>query len=227
MRGISLILAFFTMFGCTREWRSNDAVTPITYTAELHRSANSLGRLRHLALMPFSIEFGKDTFSSHNDEEAAAENLQAACTDFLTKKKGYEITLVRNLEELQRDGILNDPKDDRSGDLYRKWRREAGAALTAAVIQKIGRKLNVDGVLVIHIKESRPWGIVDALLNLALLNIPLFYMISTTNSGAWIYETTSGRLVWSYEYREDKASADSLMKLFTEIDNAVPRQLIK
>ncbi len=93
--------------------------------------------------------------------------------------------------------------------------------------------LNVDGILVIWIKERRvnegKWGLRGALLNLALMNSPLFYHIVTPDSGASIYETTTGQTVWREAYSVAPASTFcvSLVDLFTDLENAVPRQLIK
>ena len=70
-------------------------------------------------------------------------------------------------------------------------------------MQEIGRELNVDGVLIIWIKEQRinegkwTW---ELGLNIALMNIPLFYHIVAPDFGASIYETVTGQLVWREEH---------------------------
>ena len=74
----------------------------------------------------------------------------------------------------------------------------------------------------------------EAILNLALMNIPLYYNISSPNVGAWIYETKSGQLVWREENITAWSGGDhfevglgDVKQLFIELDNAIPRILIE
>ena len=205
----------------------------MTYEAPLVRRADSVGKLRRLALMPLEI-INKGKYDSPKDQVAAAQSYEDICANFLTRDKGYEIARVRDADGKWQNDLLDKSENSSIQELYREWHKEKAEKHTASVIQKIGRALNVDGVLVVRITErkmSLAEGGLWACLNIALLNIPLFYLMISADKGAWIYETATGRLVW---YEERSAIADerspitvSLSSLFRDMENAVPRQLIK
>lgn len=230
MRNILFVLLFLTICACTYHSQSKDQVAPVTYKSKPYRSADSLGKLRRLALMPVEIKSYRDKYVSVKDHAAAAVSYEDACANFLTEKKGYEIVVARNADEKWRSGLFEDSGYNNIQDLYQKWHKEAADMQASSVIQKIGGALNVDGVLVIRIKERKPWGLTEGLLNIALINIPLFYNVASPNIGAWIYETATGRLVWREERsifgNEAATATDSLISLFADLENAVPRQLI-
>lgn len=100
------------------------------------------------------------------------------------------------------------------------------------MVQEIGRVMKVDGLVVIRYKERRQWNAFDGILNIALMNIPLFYRFSAANMGAWIFETNSGRMVWRTEQAGDfgmheGSPGSELNILFYNMENAVPLQLIE
>jgi hypothetical protein len=231
MRNTYIVLLFFTIYGCAYHSQSKDPVTPATYKAASYRSADSVGKLRRLALMPVEIKSYKGKYVSVKDEAAAALSYEDACAHFLTGKKGYEIVVVRDKDGKWRSGLFENSGYGTIQDLYQKWHKETVEKNTAPDIQKIGHALNVDGVLVLRIKERKPWGVTAGILNIALMNIPLFYNMASPNIGAWIYETATGRLVWREEHStfgsETIPATDSLTNLFADMENAVPRQLIK
>jgi hypothetical protein len=231
MKNIFFVLLSLTICGCTYHSQSKDPIAPVTYKATPYRSADSVGKLRRLVLMPVKIKSYKGKYVSVKDQEAAALSYEDACANFLTEKKGYEIVVVRDTDGKWRRGLFEDSGYDNIQDLYQKWHEEKAEKHTASVIQKIGGALNVDGVLVIRIKERKPWGGIEGILNIALMNLPLFYNIVSPNIGAWIYETATGRLVWREEHSifgsEITTARASLISLFADLENAVPRQLIK
>ena len=153
----------------------------------------------------------------------------------MNNKKGYEIVVVRNEDGRWRSVLFEGAGFNHIQELYQKWNKEKVEKHTTSIIQKIGGALNVDGVLVIRIKERKPWGTIDTLLNLTLMNIPLFYNLASPDIGAWIYETSTGRLVWSEEHSifgNETAPTpipitESLIDLFVDMENAVPYQLTK
>lgn|GEM_PF-1129924 len=232
MRNLFIVLLSVTICSCTYHTQSKDPVAPVTYEATQYREANSVGNLRRLAVMPVELKPYKGKYSCEKDQEAAALNYENACIKFLTEKKGYEIVVVRDSEEKWRSELLSDARYSSIKDLCQMWHKEIAKGNTVSVIQKIGRALNVDGVLVVQIKERKPWGVADALLNLALLDIPLFYNIASPEVSAWIYETATGRLIWREERSivitgNESVNTDSLISIFEELENALPRQLIK
>jgi hypothetical protein len=85
------------------------------------------------------------------------------------------------------------------------------------------------------VKDRKAWNAFDGILNIALMNIPLFYGISSPNIGAWIYETASGQLVWRKEYSDFLDPNKSVYRyvsytitiLFQDLENAVPYHMIK
>jgi hypothetical protein len=230
MKNVFFVLVFLTICGCTYHSQSKDPITPVTYKATSCRSPESVGKLRRLVLMPVEIRSYKGRYVSVKDQEAAAQSYEDACAHFLTEQKGYEVVVVRDTDGKWRSGLLTNSGHENIQDLYQKWHKEKGEKHTRSVIQQIGGALNVDGVLVIRIKERKPWGVTKGLMNIALMNIPLYHNIASPNTGAWIYETSTGRLVWRQErstFVDKTTSATTLVILFADLENAVPLQLIK
>ncbi len=235
MKKLFFLWLSFTIGGCSYHTPSKGPVTPFTYKETPYRSAESVGNLRRLALMPIEIESQKRGEGSAENEAAAAASYEDACVTFLTEKKGYEIVVFRQADGALQEGVLADSGYSNIQEFSRKMREGAEDARRAELIHRIDAALHVDGLLVVRIKERKPWGTAEGLLNIALLNVPLFYTIASPNIGAWIYETATGRLVWRLEYSsaasssygERMTAAESVFRLFADLDNAVPRQLIQ
>lgn len=234
MRNVSFFVMLLALYGCSYHSQTKDPITPVTYKDTPYRAANSIGKLRRLAVMPIEIESYNGKYASEKEQEAAALSYQETVAKFMIEKKGYEIVVVRDEDGKWQDDLLGTPGHDNIKDLYQKWHKEPADKHTTSVIQKVGRALHIDGVLVIRIKERKPWGVTEMILNIALLDIPLFYAIASPNIGAWIYEVSTGRLVWREEHSADTAifglpgtTTDFLISLFANLENAVPHQLIK
>lgn len=227
MKIIALVLLLLTVHGCTYHWQSEESIEPVTYDASAYQSGKSIGKLRRLILMPANLE-SKEKDLSLEEMENAAKNYQDACATFLREKKGYEIIVVR---EKGGGWALPDeyPRNARQQELYQKWHEEPPGEHSAEIIKNLGLAFHGDGVLVIRIKEQEPWGAMEGLLNIALMNIPLFYHLATADIGAWIYESSSGGLVWREErsVTETASSGDALVDLFADFENALPFQLVK
>lgn len=229
MRNLYLVLVILVMCGCTYHSQTEEPVTPLTYEAPQYRSVNSIGNLRRLALMPIEITYYKGKYDSAKEQLTVALSYEVACANYLTNDKGYEIVVLREVDEKCRNGLLENVECICNQELYQKWGKMTAKKKTASVIQEIGRMLNVDGIIVIWIEEQKPWTW-EAVLNIALMNIPLIYEIISPNIGAWIYETATGQLVWSEKHSIEpgvSSNLENLVNLFADLENAVPRQLIK
>jgi hypothetical protein len=240
MKNLFLVLLLMTMCSCTYHSQTEEPITPLTFEAPEYRSANSIGNLRRLALMPIKLHSYKGKYDSEKDQLIAALSYEDRCANFLASDKGYEIVVLRDLDRNCRNGLSKNVECICSQELYQKWQKATAKKKTVPIIQEIGRALNVDGVLVVWKKErrfkldpmSRGWKATsEAILNLALLNTPLVYNIVTPDIGGMIYETATGRLVWHKE-RSSMAEQSStfhgqIFNLFVDLENAVPRQLIK
>lgn len=238
MRNLFFILLSLIICGCSYNWQSDDPISPVTYEATSYRSANSVGKLRRLVLMPLEMKSYEGKYASEKDQEAGVLRFEDACASLLTEKKGYDIIIVREADGKWQSDLFEDPRYDTIQDLYQKWHNESAAKHSEEVIQEIGRALDVDGLLVVRINERKTteeWNVGELLLDIALMNLPLFYNIVSPNVGAWIYETDTGRLVWRKNYSSESMVPGSegttpeyyINGLFADLENAVPRQLIK
>jgi hypothetical protein len=190
--------------------------------------------------MPIELKSYKGKYDSEKDQLAVALIYENRCANYLATKKGYEIVILRDLDEKCRNGLLKNVEYICNQELYQKWKKTTAKKKTASIIQEIGRALNVDGILVIWIKERRfpeesgqEWWRTSlyAGLNVALLMTPIWYSQFAPDVGAWIYETATGQLVWREAHSPSADmgpnASDRLVNLFTDLENAVPRQLIK
>jgi hypothetical protein len=239
VKSILSALLIALMCGCTYSWQSKEQTTPVTYEAARVRSSTSLGNLRRLAVMPLEIKNYDRTKDNPDDSQRTVERkYEEACAEYLIDKKGYEIVLIG-------DAAGKWPKDLSANagpeieDLEQRWRQLDAPEENPSMIQDVGHVFNVDGVLLLRVKDRKAWNALDGILNIALLNIPLFYNISSPNIGAWIYETASGQLVWRKEYSDfndyfgdyNKSGyryvPNTITTLFQDLENAVPYHMIK
>lgn len=225
---IIIFILLLTIGGCTYSSQSEDERTPKTYQRTQYREASSIGHLRRLALMPIQIEKyeGKNTYEENPEIELL--KYEHFCAQYLTVTKGYQIEVVRVSEDKWKNTVLEKLDLPNVQELYKKWNEEEADSHTKIIIQQIGGTLKVDGILVIRISEHMLWNPVLSLLNVFLMNIPLFYTMMEPNIGAWIYETASGELVWYKKFSDfvdEVATTEAhLQRLFWDLDNAVPQQ---
>jgi len=238
MRYVLFFLIIPVLCGCTYHFESEEPKNPVSYQQTPYRSKKSIGLLRRLVIMPIVHEPYKDEYKSITDQKAAAQKFQDECVKYLSNDKGYELIVINDLEGKWIKSNLE--TNDREGGkekadinhLYQLWHSEKAGKHSEQVIKKISDELNVDGVVVIRVKEVTAWNALEGILNIALMNAPLFYNLATPNIGAWIYEGTSGQLVMSVEQSvggdsDSGPSISQVVNVFADMENAVPRQLTK
>jgi hypothetical protein len=204
MRALTLLMLAM-LFGCSTEWRTGEPVKPSTYEAAAFRSASSVGRLSRLVVM--TVQFHLEAEDNERSQPSWLERrdrlgreLQSSITNYLATQKGYEVRAI------------DAPAPDSD----------------AAVLREAGQRLGVDGVVVVERWIMKPWSTAQGILNVFLLNAPLFRAMSTPNLRISIYETASGRLVWVREMQGMETEADlnvDLAPVLGDLENAVPPQL--
>jgi len=208
-----LLVVLGILSACTHEWRTQEPVIPSTYETPSNRSATSIGRLSRLIVLPAIVHLEADDRESPREvldkrSNAIGRELQTAIADFLVMQKGYEVRVV-----------------------------DAPAATAEpSAIREAGRQFGVDGVVVVERWIAKPWSTAKGIMNVFMLNIPLFQALSAVNLRISIYETGSGRLVWQRELkgedvRQGGASENEtgnridVKPLLGDLENAVPPQL--
>ncbi|MGD9365652.1 MAG: hypothetical protein PVH87_08155 [Desulfobacteraceae bacterium] len=226
-----MLFILVLLSACTYHAGPDGPVTPVSYPMPPHRNADSIGILRRLAIMPMDIIPLSGPNSSEPDLTRRAVNYETECANYLSSVKGYEVVLARNVENDWRQWLSAEDGYGSDREAYRKWRSGAEQERTRSVVGKIGRAMQVDGIIVMRMKERKPWNAFDGILNIALMNIPLVVLMSKSNIGAYIFETDSGRMVWRTEQStfgsEEISYGRALTGLFFDMENAVPRQLIE
>lgn len=193
------------LLACSHEWRTEAPVQPSTYAAPSYRAASSIGRLGRLAVLAVDIHLDAESGEQEQPawlarRDSLARELQVSVGDYLATKKGYDIRLV-------------DEPSPPSGE---------------EAMRVVGKRLNVDGIVVVERWYKRPWSTTKAIMNVFLLNVPLFRALSALNLRVSIYETASGRLVWQRELKgeiDDRREKIDLANVFGDLENAVPVQL--
>ena len=105
--------------------------------------------------MPLQMEVYEGKYASAGEQEARALHYTRFCESFLTKERGYEVTLV--------SGTTGDPLQNSvyvtiQQDLFREWSKEPVKDHSSSLVQKIGDTLNVDGLVVVWIKGAKTMG---------------------------------------------------------------------
>jgi len=231
MKNVVFIIILITLTGCTYHWETAEPLHPTSYKTKTYRSESSIGKLRKLVLMPVYYETYNDRYSTVKEYQEKSRQIEALCLKYLQEKKGYEIVMLSDNTGQWNQSLFDQNTSAVAKKLYKEWTSEKYDFHSAKLIKQIGTLLDVDGILVIRLNEEKTWDTLDGVMNIALMNIPLFYRLSKPVNGAWIYETTSGNLVWSEESASinDNVSADinTLLQLFRDLENAVPKQIIQ
>ncbi len=123
MKPLFLILLIVAMCGCSYHSQTDEPVTPMTYEAPQYRSESSIGNLRRLALMPTEITSYKGKYDSEKDQLTAVLSYEDACANFLADKKGYEIVVLRDVDEKCRNGLMEKVECICDHELYQKWKK--------------------------------------------------------------------------------------------------------
>lgn len=203
MKRVLAFLLIGLLFACSQEWRTSDPVMPSTYDTPAYRSTTSIGRLGRLAVMKVAMHLEADAAEqAQPDWEARrdrlARELQVSVRDYLATQKGYEVVAVD----------VPAPGEE--------------------AMREVGRRLNVDGVVVVERWIKKPWSTTKAMMNIFLLNVPLFQSLSALNMRVSIYETASGRLVWRREMKGEEMEGKEPLDLagvLGDLENAVPARL--
>lgn len=219
-----LIINALLLFGCSYHWQTQENVPTRSYEETVFLSNDSIGRLRRLAFVPIELNTYRTKekgYKSFNLNKFSL-SLEKDVKNYLEKSKGYEVIAISDNQELW---------DSR---LASRWENSSRKDIKEKVIQEIGALLNVDGVLVITAKELEPWDAADGIMNIFMMNIPLFSRIGKPSIGAWIYESTNGKLVWSEEkstfgdaHTSTRVHSSDLISLFNDLANAIPKLLIE
>jgi len=217
------------MSACSYHSETEDPVEAISYNSNVTRKASSVGKLRRLAFLPVEVIAYKGRYQTSNDLLSAAKAYERQCLDYLTHVKGYDIVFISESDPEWANAILEKNGFKNLKKLFDSFPKSVSEKQGSTIIQVIGRNLGADGVLVVRLKEEKPWTW-HGILNIALMNLPLIYQLSSPDIGAWVYETASGRLVWKQEEAVfgagDKVMPFDVQWLFKEMENAIPVQML-
>lgn len=236
-RVIAPVLVIALLPGCATEWRSPHGTVPTTYPLPAYRVDRSVGNLRRLAVLPPRLDcpgaFALWTQSSRM-EGGACESCSALAD------KGYEILRVGDAAGAWRAEAVVAPEFGPIEELERAWAATDDDEARAQVVQRLGRALEVDGIVAVWAQEPRcekaTGGIRTFLLgfgagiaNIALMDLPLVYYLQHTYAEALVYETASGALVWRSRLSgptEGQRPNGIWSALFSDMENAIPSQLV-
>jgi hypothetical protein len=239
MKKLFLVFFLATMCGCTYHFQSREPVTAASYKAPSYPDPDSVGRLRRLVLMPVEIKSYEGRHDSPKDQTDTALRYESACYGYLTDKKGYDVVRTRDDNGIWNSGMLSTSGYGGIEALNARWREARTGEEKASIIREISRAFGADGVITIQIRELKPWGFAEALLNIAFMDIPLFYRVISPNIKVCIYQGVSGRLVWRQAQagfmqvegkdtpRRRWSASGNLVPLLEDLQNAVPPQLLK
>jgi hypothetical protein len=221
------------LFGCASEWRAEQPITPTTYRLPAYRSEQSVGNLRRLAVLPVRVR-RVGTFSIVKQEERWEAGIAHDAARYLTREKGYQAVPVVDENGGWHPELVVKSEYESIDILKENWEAARSEEDVAATVSKIGRALDVDGIISMWMEEydtgSTAGGALWGMANIFLLNAPLFYGMMHTNAEAVIYQTYSGQPVW-----RSRLSGDSQRKIqpsvtrafFANLENAIPARLVK
>ena len=226
------MLAVLALAGCA-PWRTTEPVQPTTYQLPGYRDPQAVGNLRRVAVLPVLVYHAallrlwdaRWTTAYPNGEYAQY------VADYLAADKGYDALPVRlDAQDHWRSDTLKPNPPDTWQSLQAEWTAATTEEAMAMAASRIGRALNGDGIVVAWWCDGRiEHGL--GMLNLPLMNLPLFYGMVATSAEAVIYATASGRKVWSHRLpgadMPDNAPVPSLDHLLGDLENAIPAAVVQ
>lgn len=217
---------------CTSKgaWQADKDIAPITYETPASDLNRTIGKLRKLAILPGAFTVTRD------GEPQGAEFLRASFVSstarFLEGERGYTVLVltsdtIEKLDDAELSGLLKDcsirlaspEEDSRAGPLD-------------PCASQIGRRLDVDGVVVVSGSRvsDRQWRFMATLLT-ASLAWPLLMSQEKIEASATLFEVSSGDPVWRRRFSKSAAedsgvSADLAVGfLFEGLEHALPEAL--
>ncbi len=237
VRVIAPVLVMALLPGCATEWRSQHGTVPTTYPLPAYRVDRSVGNLRRLAVLPPRLDcvgpFALWTHSSRPEDGTCG-----SCSALADK--GYEILRVGDAAGAWRADAVVAPEFGSIEELERAWAAADGDETRIDVVRRLGRALQVDGIVAVWAQELRCEKVTAGtgtfllvlgagLANIALMDLPLFYYLQHTYAEAVVYETASGALVWRRRLSgptEGGSPSGIWSALFSDMENAIPSQLV-
>ena len=228
MKYLPLLATALALSACVDVSQTNEPGRPITYSVPDYRNNRSVGNLRRLAVLPFAFELRHGDLEQARAYAATASSLLA---EYLENDKGYAVVAVHATGGGWTADSVHDPA--LGSALQTTWDAARTDAQRADAVRRIGRALDVDGVVSGWLEyDSRTLpggeglGVTFALMNILLLNGPLFYEMSHDRVRIHIYETASGRTLWKVA-ASNPTGPPGVASLLGNLENAIPAQLVR
>ncbi len=232
----------------SRVWQYRGDITPTSYQRIDGRIERSVGKLRRLAVAPIRFQNVLDIWEGWPTEPRKVEQqaevtgrVMSATLSWLSAR-GYEAAPLDLHEVLYLEKLgLTPERVTEQLDTLVAWMRSSDDGAqppesTAEIVRRLGRPLNVDGIVVVE-GIRRPPNITATLAVLtASLSWPLVFFEGKVEMRADIYEVATGKVVWRGKAREFYGASvfksQGLVgsvpaRLFGELEHAVPRVLVE
>jgi hypothetical protein len=176
-------------------------------------------------------------FSVVTHSERTDPGLTSQAAAYLSGEKGYEVVSLIDSAGAWLPDIILSAEFGSVDDFKTAWERANSKEEIADVVKKIGRALNVDGVVSIWLEET--WDVVNigdavfiVLSVFPLFFTPAYYSIFHVAAEAVIYEAFSGQAVWHNQFSGGTVNTAqrpgvSVHSFFVNLENAIPPQLAK
>lgn len=201
---MKIVVILLLVSGCAQHMAGQDP-------SALYQTSD-VWRLRRLAIAPIQYEFSNGGERQTETENSTRRELLFVTRKILGDEKGYEVVPLQIYEDiiLQKFNISEEQFKEHL-DLLTTWAKSSGNGeqpperVTIAV-SKIGRPLNVDGLVIIHGSMSLPTA--KCIGSSILVTGPFFPLGSLyfcqmeSRMRADIYEVSTGRIVWRRELRD-------------------------
>lgn len=234
--GRSWVLVAGLLAGCTSQevWQAESEISPISYSVPAETLDRTVGRLRRIAIIPGEFEIRAEW--EEVDAAGFRSAFVSAATSFLTVERGYDVQALdpTNLPEGQDaalDGRLESCIQEVVARTKGPDRGSESSADAQTCVKRIGRFLNVDGLLVVGGARvsDRDWRFALTLLT-ASLAWPTLMAQEKIEASADLFEVSDGQLVWRSHFAKSAAEPTDLWVvvglLLERLEPALPEVLI-
>ncbi len=192
-------------------WQDPKDLLPISYRSTKAPVALTVGRLRRLVIAPVRFAWIQDGKHVSQVEEQVKRELTSLTLRVLTDQKGYEAIPLELYEDIYQEKLqLSRGEVETSIAALTDWANISPDGTQppeglVGDVSKIGRALNVDGLMVVQGVAIPPSNAIVALTILSAgLAWPLLFAGKNNDVRmlADLYEVSTGRIVWRSRLRE-------------------------
>jgi hypothetical protein len=235
-------LVLLTACSSTKPRQETQQLQPVSYRTSMDPSTRGVGLLRRLVVAPIQFDYIKDGKHWEEKEQSIKKQWREQIRALLQDQRGYEVELLDIYEDMypEKLGLTAEEVSTYCRSLaawaLKSSDGEKPPESVAEMAGKLGRPLNVDGILLIQ-GINNPSGTALNVLTVATIFATAPFAIANSKFylEADVIEIATGRVVWRNRHQEHQILFEDEPRwlslygsmILKPIEPAIPRALTK